>query len=406
MLSRLWVILVLCAAAAGLCTAWSQGSGAVINSMSEGMFNSAKTGVDMSIGLIAALALWLGVFQIAEAAGIAHWLAKKTSVVVGGLMPDVPKDHPAMANVGINISMGMLGIDNGALPSALKAMEELEKLNPAPGIATRAQQMFLVYMTTSITIFPISILGYRVAAGAAHPADVFMPLLIASYVGAFVGLGYMALVQRIRLFDPVLIASTAILVFVLGSLSWAISSLVHLNSYVTLFGNAILLLTVVTFIAIAHFKGVLVFESFLAGASKGFAMAIELIPYVVGMLVAIGLLRTSGAFSFLQQGLHFVFDASGLDTKWVDGIPQAITKSFSGGGSRAMMLDAFKVHGPDSFLGHLSSIIQGTSDTTFYVLALCAGAAKIKNLGHAITGAVLADLASMAAAVVLAYYLF
>lgn len=406
MLSRLWAMLILCAAIAGVCTALVQGSGAVINSMSEGMFESAKTGVEMSIGLIAAMALWLGVFQIAEAAGVASWLAKKTSVVVGRLMPDVPKDHPAMANVGINISMGMLGIDNGALPSALKAMEELEKLNTEPGMATRAQQMFLVYMTTSVTIFPISILGYRVAAGAAHPADVFMPLLVASYVGAFVGLAYMAIVQRIRLFDPVLITSTVILIGVLASLSWAISSVVHLNSYVTLFGNAVLLLTVVTFIAIAHFKGVLVFDAFLAGASKGFFIAIELIPYVVGMLVAIGLLRTSGAFAFLQQGLHFVFDASGLDTKWVDGIPQAITKSFSGGGSRAMMLDAFKVHGPDSFLGHLSSIIQGASDTTFYVLVLCAGAAKIKNLGHAIAGSVIADVASMATAIALAYYLF
>ncbi len=406
MLSRLWVMLILCAAVAGICTALVQGSGAVINSMSEGMFESAKTGVEMSIGLIAAMALWLGVFQIAEAAGVASWLAKKTSAVVGRLMPDVPKDHPAMANVGINISMGMLGIDNGALPSALKAMEELEKLNNEPGMATRAQQMFLVYMTTSVTIFPISILGYRVAAGAAHPADVFMPLLIASYVGAFVGLAYMAVVQRIRLFDPVLIGGTAILIFVLASLSWAISSVAHINSYVTLFGNAVLLLTVVTFIAIAHFKGVLVFDAFLTGASKGFFIAIELIPYVVGMLVAIGLLRTSGAFAFLQQGLHFVFDASGLDTKWVHSIPQAIIKSFSGGGARAMMLDTFKVHGPDSFLGHLSAIIQGASDTTFYVLALCAGAAKIKNLGHAITGSVIADIASMATAIALAYYLF
>lgn len=407
MLNRLWASLIIIAAIAGVSQAFLQG-GATVNAMTEAMFSSAKTGLEMSIGLASALVLWLGLFEIAEAAGLVTMLARLLAPVLRRLMPDVPPDHPALGCIGMNVSMSMLGIDNGALPSGLKAMEELERLNTTPGVASRAQQMFLVYMTTSVTIFPVSILGYRMQAGAAHPADVFLPLLLASYAGLFAGLTYMAIVQRIRILDPVLLIGATSLVLALSGTAWLISTMpsAAIGPAVALLGNSILLFAVVLFVAFAWWRGVAVYDSFLKGASKGFGMAVDLIPYIVGMLVAIGLLRTSGAFALLQEALVWVCGVLGVDSRWALGVPQGIMKAFSGGGARAMMLDTFKVHGPDSFVGHLSSIIQGASDTTFYILAACAGAAHLKNLGAAVGGAIFANFAGFVTAVVCAQLFF
>lgn len=407
MLNTLWAALVLVAACAGLANTFLDG-GATVNAMGEALFSSAKTAVELAIGLISALVLWLGVFEIAQAAGAVAWLARVLSPVLCRLMPDVPRNHPALASIGINVSMSMLGIDNGALPSGLKAMEELETLNQEPGKASRAQQMFLVYMTTSVTIFPVSILGYRLQAGSAHPADVFVGLLLASYIGLFAGLAYMALVQKIKVWDPVLLGGSVLFVGVLGSMAWLMTTLsgAAISHAVTLIGNASMLGAVVLFVGLAALRGVPVYDTFLHGATKGFAMAVTLIPYLVGMLVAIGLLRASGAFALLQQGLEWVATMLGLDTRWIAAVPQGILKSFSGGGARAMMLDTFKATGPDTFAGHLSAIVQGASDTTFYILAACAAVAKLKNLGHAVMGSVVADVASFVAAVVLALWFF
>lgn len=407
MLNRLWALLIVLAAIAGIAQTFSTG-GAVVNAMAEALFSSAKTGFEMSIGLASALVLWLGLFEIAEAAGLVAMLARLLAPILRRLMPDVPRDHPALGSIGMNVAMSMLGIDNGALPSGLKAMDELEKLNTHPGQASRAQQMFLVYMTTSVTIFPVSILGYRMQAGAAHPADVFLPLLLASYAGLFAGLAYMAVVQRIRLLDPVLLIGSALLVSALSGAAWVIGTMPSsdIGPAVALLGNSVLLLTVVFFVAFAWQRGVPVYDTFLKGASKGFGMAVDLIPYIVGMLLAIGLLRTSGAFGMLQQALVWVCNGLGLDARWALGVPQGIMKAFSGGGARAMMLDTFKIHGPDSFVGHLSAIIQGASDTTFYILAACAGAAQLKNLGSAVAGAIIANVASFVTAVACAQLFF
>lgn len=407
MLNRLWASLIILAAVAATAQTFST-DGATVNAMSESMFSSAKTGLEMSIGLASALVLWLGLFEIAEAAGLVAMLAHMLAPVLRRLMPDVPQDHPALGSIGMNVAMSMLGIDNGALPSGLKAMEELEKLNPHPGTASRAQQMFMVYMTTSITIFPVSILGYRMQAGATHPADVFLPLLLASYAGLFAGLAYMAVVQRIHLLDPVLLMGSALLVSALSGVAWVIGTLPSgdIGPAVALLGNSVLLLAVVLFVTVAWWRGVPVYDTFLKGASKGFGMAVDLIPYLVGMLLAIGLLRTSGAFSILQQALAWACNAMGWDARWALGVPQGIMKAFSGGGARAMMLDTFKTHGPDSFVGHLSAIIQGASDTTFYILAACSGAAQLKNLGSAVAGAIFACMASFVIAVVCAQLFF
>ena len=407
MLNRLWVFLIVVAAAAGVTQTVLTG-GATVNAMAEVMFSSAKTGLEMSIGLASALVLWLGLFEVAAAAGLVAALARLLAPFLRRLMPDVPQDNPALGCIGMNVAMNMLGIDNGALPSGLKAMEELQKLNPHPDTASPAQQMFLVYMTTSVTIFPVSILGYRMQAGAAHPADVFLPLLLASYAGLFAGLAYMALAQRIRLFDPVLLAGSALFVFVLSGLAWVIGTLPSgdIGPAVALLGNSVLLFAVVLFVIVAWLRGIPVYDTFLKGASKGFSMAVNLIPYLVGMLLVIGLLRASGAFAMLQQALVWACNVIGLDSRWALGVPQGIMKAFSGGGARAMMLDTFKVYGPDSFVGQLSAIIQGSTDTTFYILAACAGAAQLKNLGSAVAGAIFASMASFVTAVVCAQLFF
>jgi spore maturation protein SpmA/spore maturation protein SpmB len=407
MLNRLWVFFVVIAAMAGITQSFLTG-GATVNAMGNVMFSSARTGLEMSIGLASALALWLGLFEVAEAAGLVAMLARVLAPVLRRLMPEVPPDHPALGSIGMNVAMSMLGVDDGALPSGLKAMQELETLNPSPGTASRAQQMLLVYMTTSVTIFPISILGYRMQAGAAHPADVFLPLLLASYAGLFSGLLYMAVVQRIRLRDPVLFVSAALLVSALSGAAWVIGTRPSgdIGPIVALLGNSVLLFSVVLSVVFAWWRGVLVYDAFLKGAAKGFGMAVDLIPYIVGMLLVIGLLRTSGAFVMLQQALAWACNATGLDASWALGVPQGVMKAFSGGGARAIMLDTFKIHGPDSFVGHLSAIIQGASDTTFYILAACAGAAQLKNLGSAVTGAVVASLASFVVAVVCAHLFF
>lgn len=408
MLNHLWAAMVLMATCVAAFKIVFLGDVTLVNTLADTLFDSAKTGFELAFGLVASLALWLGLFQIAEAAGAVRVLARGLTPILHRLMPEVPRDHPAFASMGLNLGMSMLGIDNGALPSALKAMQELETLNPHPGRATAAQQMFMVYMTTSVTIFPISILGYRIQTGSAHPADVFVPLLLASYAGLFAGLVFMAVSQRLRWRDPVLLGGAALLVAALGGIAWMVGQwpAQEIAPRVARWGNGALLCSAAAFVLIGWWRGVPVFDSFVEGASKGFRLAVDLIPYVLGMLVAIGLLRASGVFGLVEAGLTALVRGAGMDAAWVASVPQGLMKSFSGGGARAFMLDAFKTSGPDSFIGHLSAIVQGASDTTFYVLALCAGAARLQHLGRAVQASVLADVVSYAAAVVLAYLFF
>jgi spore maturation protein SpmA len=333
MLNIIWATLVLLAAALGLWNGLLDG-GATVNAMADALFASAKTAVELAAGLVGALVLWLGIFEIAQAAGAVQWLARLLSPLLCRLMPDIPRNHPALASIGINVAMSMLGLDDGALPSGLKAMEELESLKGKSdtlgnGVANRSQQMFLVYMTTSVTIFPISILSFRMQSGSAHPADVFVPLLLASYAGLLAGLGYMAVALKIRLWEPVLLGTSFLLVGALASLAWLMANLSGpaISQSVTLLGNACLLSAVVCFVALAVWRRVPVYDTFLQGASKGFSMGVALIPYLVGMLMAIGLLRASGAFALLQQGLGWLASLSGLDARWIDAVPQGIMTS-------------------------------------------------------------------------------
>lgn len=408
MLNQLWATMIGISAAVSVFRIVILGDSQLVNTLADAVFDSAKTGFELAFGLVASLALWLGLFEIAEAAGLVGALARFLTPVLRRLMPDVPGDHPAFASMGLNLAMSMLGIDNGALPSGLKAMQELESLNPHPGRATAAQQMFLVYMTTSVTIFPVSILGYRIQTGSAQPADVFIPLLLASYTGLFAGLIYMAVGQRLRWRDPVLLGCGAVVLGMLAGVTWWVAQwpAPTIAPRIARWGNAALLLSAAGFVLTGWWRKVPVFDTFVRGAGKGFQLAVDLIPYVLGMLLAVGVLRASGTFNALQTALAWCVQGVGLDSAWVASVPQGVMKSFSGGGARAFMLDAFKTTGPDSFIGHLSSIVQGASDTTFYILAVCAGAARLQHLGKAVQGALIADVVSYGAAVVLAYVFF
>ena len=407
MLNRIWGGIFLIALLTGTINSVTQGA-SVINAMAASLFDSAKLGVEISIGLIGALALWLGLFQIAEAAGIVAFLARQTTPVLHRLMPSVPKDHPAFGSISMNVAMSMLGIDNGALPSGLKAMRELEALNTTPSVATKAQQMFLVYMTTSVTLFPVSILSYRLQAGAANPADIFLPLIITGYAGLLVGLGYMSAVLKINWLNLKSALALLLLMVVLSGLALLAATwpAQELNEKAGLFGNVLILAVLAWFIAVGLYKRLAIFDLFTRGASQGFTLAVELIPYLVGMLVAIGLLRSSGAFSMLQSSLEWLCRLSGVDDLWTQVLPHGLMKLFSGSGARSLMLEAFNFHGVDSLVGHLSAVVQGAFDTTFYVLVACAAAAKLHNLGHAVTGALLANGTSFVVAVLCTQFFF
>jgi spore maturation protein SpmA len=395
MLNRLWGGLILVAMVVG--GIQSIGSSAsIVNAMADSMFESAKLAIEIAIGLVGVLTLWLGLFAIAEAAGVIALVAKATTPILSRLMPDVPAGHPAFGSISINVAMSMLGIDNGALPSGLKAMRELQTLNVQAGVASRAQQVFLVYMTTSVTLFPISIIGYRMQAGAANPADVLVPLIIAGYAGLLIGLLYIATALNIRVLTKSAGIGLLVGACVLAGLSYLAATMPRgaLSAQATLAGNLAMLGAITWFVIAGLKRQVPIFETFVKGASEGFTIAVEIMPYLVGMLVAIGLLKASGAFGLLQSGLSSVFQTINIDPWWAQMVPHGLMKLFSGGGARSLMIESFRTNGVDTLAGHFSAMIQGAFDTTFYVLAVCAAAAKLTNLGHAVIGALVANAAS------------
>jgi spore maturation protein SpmA len=412
MLNHLWAAMIALAAAAAGLRLMLSGDTAVVTQMSAALFDSAKTGFELAFGLVAVLALWLGLFKIAEAAGITRAMARCVAPVLARLLPGVPTGHPAHNSISMNVAMRVLGLDNAALPAGLKAMEELERLNPAPGTATPAQQVFMVYMTASVTLLPISVLSYRLQTGSAQAASVMIPLLLAGSCGLVAGLLYMSTVHRIRWQRPVLLALVVgwltLPVLAVGTAVWWSGQLpaAPVAPTAALWGNGALLLAALGFVMTGWVRGVPVFDTFVEGAGEGFRMAVQLIPYVLGMLVAVGLLRASGVFAALQSGSEWAASALGFDTRWIAALPQIAMKPFSGSGARGFMLDAFKTQGPDSFAGHLASVVQGASDTTLYCLTVCAGAARLSVLGHAVQGSMVVWAASSVAAVLMAYLFF
>jgi spore maturation protein SpmA len=404
-LNYIWIAFFLIALVVGLVRLIFMGDTAVFTNIVTATFDSAKTGFEISLGLTGVLTLWLGFMKIGEQGGAIDILARAAKPFFRRLFPEVPVDHPAHGSIIMNFAANMLGLDNAATPLGLKAMQELQTLNPEKETATNAQIMFLVLNTSGLTVIPISIMVYRAQAGAVNPSDVFLPILLATFINSLAGLVIVALVQRIRLLDPVILGYLMGLSALIAATIWYFVGLPQeqVQQLSNLVANLILYGVISSFIILGLVRRINVYESFIEGAKEGFTVAIRIIPYLVAILVAIGVLRASGALDFMVAGLGNMFAAMGLDTSFVPALPTAIMKPLSGSGARGMMIDAMKVHGPDSFVGRLASTFQGTSDTTFYILALYFGSVGIRKTRHAVACGLAADFVGIIAAIFVAY---
>lgn len=374
----------------------------------QAVFTAAKSAVEISLGLIGIMALWLGIMRVGEKAGFLQGLTWLMNPLFRRLFPDVPAHHPALGAITMNMAANMLGLDNAATPMGIKAMQELQTLNPDKKTASDAQILFLVINASSVTLLPVTIFTYRAQAGAHDPTDVFIPILIATYCSTMAGLLATAFFQRINLWDKVVLAYLgAISVLVFGLVAYfAQLPTTEMLRQSSLISNFLLFSLIISFIAGAAFKRVNAYEAFVEGAKDGFHTAITIIPYLVAMLVAIAVFRASGALELLMQGMRHAVLWLGWDTRFVDALPTALMKPLSGSGSRAMMIDTMHTFGADSFAGRLASVIQGSTETTFYVLAVYFGAVGIQRVRHAVACGLIADLGGLIAAIAVTYLFF
>ncbi|MBD3635179.1 MAG: spore maturation protein [Methylophaga sp.] len=408
MLNIIWIAFFLIAFAVALFKLIVLGDQMVFSQLMEAMFELAKTAFEISLGLTGILALWLGIMKIGERSGFVDLLTRGLTPLFQRLMPDIPRNHPALGSMVMNISANALGLDNAATPLGIKAMKELQELNPFKDTASNAQILFLVINTSAVTLFPVTIFTYRAQMGAANPTDVFIPILLATYMSTLVGLLTVAWVQKINLLDRVVLAYlggfTLLVVGLLGYFaSLSQDAMLSQSAFIS---NVILFSLVVIFISAAALKKVNAYEAFIDGAKEGFETAVRIIPYLVAMLVAIGVFRASGALELIFDGLRSLVLSLGLDDRFIDAMPTALMKPFSGSGARAMMVDTMQAYGADSFAGRLSSIVQGSTETTFYVLAVYFGAVGIRNIRHAVGCGLAADFAGIIAAISVAYWFF
>lgn len=385
-----------------------QGNTEVFSKITNSTFDSAKVGFEISLYLTGAMALWLGIMRIGQEAGAIEVLAKIVSPLFRYLFPEVPKNHGAVGAMLMNFSANMLGLDNAATPLGLKAMEELQSLNPKLDTASNAQIMFLVLNTSGLTIIPVSVMVYRAQAGAINPAEVFVPILIATFFATLAGIVAVGIKQRLNLFHPVVLLYLGGLTAFICFITWFFSTLSQeqISLYSSLASNFILFSVMVGFIAWAAFKEVNVYETFIEGAKEGFSVAIKVIPYLVAMLVAIGVFRASGAMEMLISAISWLLSLLTIDTEFVKALPIAIMKPLSGSGARGLMIDAFTTHGVDSFVGKIAATLQGSTDTTFYVLAVYFGSVNIKNTRYAVSCGLIADFVGVVVAILLSYLFF
>ena len=380
----------------------------VFSALVKSTFDNAKTSVEISIYLIGVMTLWLGIMKIGEKGGVIKGLSRIVSPLFSRIFPGIPKDHPAMGSMVMNLSANMLGLDNAATPLGLKAMNELQDVNPNKDTASNAQIMFLMLNTAGMTIIPISILALRAANGAQVATDVFIPLILATYFATMSGLIYVSIRQKINLLNKVVLAYLGGISVVIGGIIWYLSRLTQseVASRTGFAGNFILFLIIILFIILGIRKKINLYETFIEGAKEGFNIAIKIIPYLVAMLVAVGIFRASGAFDFLMQGLRGFFGFFGMDTRFVDALPVAMMKPLSGGGARGMMVETMRHFGADSFAGRLACIFQGSTETTFYVVAVYYGAVNISKTRYTVVAGLVADLAGVIAAIFIAYLFF
>jgi spore maturation protein SpmA len=380
----------------------------VFPAMMDSTFSSSKTAFEISLGLTGVLSLWMGVMKVGEKGGVVNVLARLLSPVFTKLFPDIPKGHPVTGSIFMNIAANMLGLDNAATPLGLKAMEQMQELNTKKDTASNPMIMFLVLNTSGLTLIPVSIMVYRAQMGAAQPTDIFIPILLATFCSTLVGITVTSLFQRINLLNRTILLTLGGACALVAAVIWGFSQMDSetMNLWSTTIAN-ILLMTIITgFIVAGVRKKVNVYDAFIEGAKDGFTTAVRIIPYLVAILVGIGVFRASGAMDMLIGGLRACVDACGVDAQWVDAMPTALMKPLSGSGARGMMVDAMTTYGADSFVGRLSSIFQGSTDTTFYILAVYFGSVGVSKTRHAVTCGLLADLAGILAAIAICYLFF
>ena len=407
MLNGLWLgFFVVAALAATL--RWIGGDVTVWAAMVESLFAMAKVSVELMVVLFGTLTLWLGFLRIAERAGLVERLAVLLAPLFRRLMPEVPSGHPALGLITLNFTANALGLDNAATPIGLKAMRALQELNPTPGTASNAQILFLVLNASSLTLLPVSIFMYRVQQGAEDPTLVFLPILLATSASTLAGLLSVALMQRLRLWDPVVLAYLIPGALLLGAFMALLAGLsaVALKELSSLLGNLTLFGLIFLFVLVGWLRKVPVYETFVEGAKEGFDVAKNLLPYLVAMLCAIGVLRASGALDIGLDGIRSLIEWAGWDTRFVDALPTALVKPFSGSAARAMLIETMQTHGVDSFPALVAATIQGSTETTFYVLAVYFGAVGIQRARHAVGCALVADLAGVLAAIGVCYWFF
>ena len=384
------------------------GDTAVFTEIINASFASAKTGFEISLGLTGILSLWLGIMKIGEKGGVIQAFARLAAPVFSKLFPDIPRDHPVTGSIFMNLSANLLGLDNAATPMGLKAMQQLQELNPNKESASNSMVMFLCINASGLTLIPITIMMYRAQLGAANPSDVFLPIMLATFTSTLVAILAVCVRQKINILQRNLVLFFGGLGLFIGGLVWLFNSMEQeqVSLYSTLFANTLLFTIICGFIISGMRKKINVYDAFIEGAKEGFQTAITIIPYLVAILVGIGVFRASGAMDFIIQGVRFGIASIGLNTDFVEALPTMLMKPLSGSGARGMMLDAMNTYGADSFVGRLSSIVQGSCDTTFYVVALYYGSVGIRNTRYTVQCALLADLAGAIAAIAMAYLFF
>lgn len=406
-LNYIWIAFFLIAFAFGI-VGLIMGDTTLFQKMVDATFDSSKTAFEVSLGLTGVLALWLGIMKIGEKAGIVNVLARMLSPVFTKLFPDIPKNHPVMGSIFMNIASNMLGLDNAATPTGLKAMAQMQELNTKKDTATNPMIMFLVLNTSGLTIIPTSILAFRSANGAAQPTDVFIPILLATAVATIAGIIITSLWQRINLLQPVLLATIFGLVGSVGLVIWGFGQMDEstMNTVTSVASNLILMSIIVVFIGAGLLRKINVYDAFIEGAKDGFTTAVRIIPYLVAILVGVGVFRASGAMDMCIGGIRWTLEQCHVNTDFVGALPTALMKPLSGSGARGLMLETMHHYGADSFVGRLSCIFQGSTDTTFYILAVYFGSVSIRYTRHAVACGLLADLAGVIAAIGICYIFF
>lgn len=407
-LNYIWIAFFLIAFVIACIRLIFMGDTEVFPAIMNSTFETSKTAFEISLGLTGVLSLWLGVMRIGEKGGVVNALARALGPLFAKLFPEIPRNHPVIGNIFMNISANMLGLDNAATPLGLKAMEGLQEINPKKDTASNSMIMFLVLNTSGLTILPVSIMVYRATQGAAQPTDVFLPILLATFASTMAGIIITSAVQRINLLNRVVLLYLGGLSLVIAALAYGFSLLssAEMEVWGVNVANILLFLIIAIFLGAGIRKRVNVYEAFVEGAKGGFETAVRIIPYLVAILVAIGVFRASGAMDWLIDGAAWLVRQTGCDADWVGALPTALMKPLSGSGARGMMVDAMTTYGADSFIGRLSCIFQGSTDTTFYILAVYFGSVGVRHTRHAVTCGLLADLAGIVAAIFVCYMFF